>query len=62
MAYSFEATGIDVSKFDAHFQKPLLWYRPHYLPEYTSVVCGLSTSITISAEGLQAKYVIITTS
>jgi len=57
MTYSFEAMGVDVGELVAgQFQKPLLWYKPHYLPEYTSVVCGLLTNDEITVEGLQEEY------
>jgi len=38
------------------FQKPLLWYKPHNLPEYTSVVCGLLTNAEIETEDLHDEY------
>ncbi|MDR2711521.1 MAG: DUF2284 domain-containing protein [Clostridiales bacterium] len=57
MTYSFEAMGIDVDKLIIEqFQKPLLWYKPHCLPEYTSVVCGLLTNAEITAEDLKEEY------
>ena len=57
MAYSFEAMGVDVSKLVIEqFQKPLLWYKPQCLPEYTSVVCGLLTNAEITLQDLQEEY------
>jgi len=57
MTYSFEAMGVNVSRLvSEYFQKPLLWYRPHCLPEYTSVVCGLLTNETIKLSGLYNEY------
>lgn len=57
MTYSFEALGINVSQLaDKFFQKPLLWYKPYCLPEYTSVVCGLLTNAEIMAEDIQREY------
>jgi len=58
MAYSFEAMGIDVSKIvDVYFQKPLLWYKSHCLPLYTSVVCGLLTNNPqLTVDDLYTEY------
>jgi len=57
MTYSFEAMGVDVSKLVCElFQKPLLWYKPCCLPEYTSVVCGLLTNVEIMADDLRKEY------
>jgi predicted metal-binding protein len=57
MTYSFEAMGVDVGKLVAEkFQKPLLWYKPHCIPQYTSVVCGLLTNAEITAEDLHKEY------
>lgn len=57
MTYSFEAMGVDVGKLVIEqFQKPLLWYKPHCLPVYTSVVCGLLTNAEITSEDLQEEY------
>lgn len=57
MTYSLEALGIDVSQLvDKCFNKSLLWYKPHCLPEYTSVVCGLLTNAKITAEDIQEEY------
>lgn len=57
MTFSFEALGIDVGALaDMCFQKPLLWYKPKILPEYTSVVCGLLTNELLSARYLQDEY------
>ena len=54
MTYSFEALGINVAKmvYDL-FGIPLLWYRKHHLPEYTSVVAGL-----ISKERYNASVIL----
>jgi predicted metal-binding protein len=58
MTYSFEALGLDVSALvNRCFQEPLLWYKPHSLPAYTSVVCGLLTNKPISIENLCDEYV-----
>ena len=57
MTYSFEAMGVDVGKLVIElFHVPLLWYKPHNLPEYTSVVCGLLTNSEITVEDLQDEY------
>ena len=57
MTYSLEAMGVDVGKLVMQlFQKPLLWYKPHNLPEYTSVVCGLLTNAEIETEDLHDEY------
>ncbi len=57
MGYSFEALGVDVGQMVYHcFQKPLLWYRRHCLPQYTSVVCGVLTNEELSLEHLKADY------
>jgi len=57
MTYSFEAMGVDVGKLVIElFHKPLLWYKPNNLPEYTSVVCGLLTNAEIKMEDLQGEY------
>ncbi len=57
MAYSFEALGIEVGALvRMHFDRPLLWYKKHLLPEYTSVVCGLLTNETLSLELLKKEY------
>ena len=58
MTYSFEALGLDVNALvNRCFQKPLLWYKPHSLPAYTSVVCGLLTNKPLSIETLHDEYV-----
>lgn len=57
MAYSFEALGIDVGRMVSDcFQKPLLWYQQHHLPQYTSVVCGILTDEEFSIESLKNNY------
>lgn len=57
MTYSFEALGVDVGRLvESYFEQPLLWYRPHFVPEYTSVVCGLLTNDTITVHDLREKY------
>lgn len=57
MTYSFEALGINVSQLvNDYFEKPLLWYKPHYLPEYTSVVCGLLTNDMLTENDLREEY------
>lgn len=57
MAYSFEAMGVDVGRMVLDcFQKPLLWYRPQHMPEYTSVVCGILTNDELSMEYLKGGY------
>lgn len=57
MTYSYEALGIDVGQMiEGYFQKPLLWYKKHCLPRYTSVVCGILTNDSLSEEYLQASY------
>lgn len=57
MTYSFEALGIDVgSMIGDYFEKPLIWYKRNYLPEYTSVVCGILTNESLSEEYLQVMY------
>ena len=57
MKYSFEALGIDVGKLvHEQFRKPLLWYKPHCLPDYTAVVCGLLTNDEITVQDLQEEY------
>ena len=57
MTYSFEAMGVDVGRLVIElFHKPLLWYKPNNLPEYTSVVCGLLTNAEITTEDLQKEY------
>lgn len=57
MTYSFEALGIHVGRMvEDCFHKPLLWYRRHALPEYTSVVCGILTSERLSMEYLEERY------
>lgn len=57
MAYSFEALGIDVGALiDVYFGHPLLWYRKHAVPDYTSVVCGLLTNEDLPLELLERKY------
>jgi len=57
MTYSFEAMGIDVERLiDDLFEKPLLWYNPPFLPEYTSIVCGLLTNEVITKEKLYYEY------
>ena len=64
MAYSFEAMGVDVSSMtELCFNTPLLWYKAHRLPEYTSVICGLLTNkIQVTTNSLQAEYAAIITS
>lgn len=58
MTYSFEALGVDVNALvNRCFQKPLLWYKPHNLPAYTSVVCGLLTNKPLSIKTLQDEYI-----
>lgn len=57
MAYSFEAMGVDVGKLcEEQLQKPLLWYKPHCLPEYTAVVCGLLANAENTVEDLRVEY------
>jgi predicted metal-binding protein len=57
MAYSFESLGVDVSALVNTFStKPLLWYKPHNLPEYTAVVCGLLTNDLLSPKILHEEY------
>lgn len=57
MTYSFESLGIDVSALvDIRFCYPLLWYKQHSLPQYTSVVCGLLTNELLSFECLKSEY------
>lgn len=57
MTYSFEALGIHVGAMtEDFFHRPLLWYRKHALPEYTSVVCGILTKEALSMEYLENKY------
>ena len=57
MTYSFEALGINVSGVvESYFQRPLLWYAPHCLPEYTSVVCGLLTNETVTVDHFCTLY------
>jgi len=57
MTYSFEAMGINVGQLiDTFFQKPLLWYKSHCLPEYTSIVCGLLTNAEITVDYLSNEY------
>lgn len=54
MTYSFEALGIHVGQMvEDHFQKPLLWYQKHTLPEYTSVVCGILTDEILAMDDLE---------
>jgi predicted metal-binding protein len=58
MTYSFEALGLDVSALvNRCFREPLLWYKPHKLPAYTSVVCGLLTNKRLSIKNLYDEYV-----
>jgi len=48
MAYSFEALGVDVNALiEDYFNSELLWYKKGYLPEYTSVVCGILSNVAI---------------
>lgn len=57
MAYSFEALGINVGQMvEDCFQKQLIWYRQHCLPQYTSVVCGILTNENLSDEYLRDSY------
>ncbi|MCL2163532.1 MAG: DUF2284 domain-containing protein [Oscillospiraceae bacterium] len=57
MTYSFEAMGVDVGGLTEYcFHKPLLWYKPNHLPEYTSVVCGLLTNSRITVDELEDDY------
>lgn len=57
MTYSFEALGVNVGALaEWCFHTPLLWYKTHYLPEYTSVVCGLLTNKSLSIETLSEEY------
>lgn len=57
MAYSFEALGIDVGHMvEDYFRKPLLWYRKHALPKYTSVVCGILTDEDLTMDYLEKSY------
>jgi predicted metal-binding protein len=58
MSYSFEALGVNVGVLvEQYFQSKLLWYKPNYLPRYTSVVCGLLSNTVISCEALHDEYV-----
>jgi len=58
MTYSFEALGVDVATLvNECFCDPLLWYKSGYLPEYTSVVCGLLINESLSEKTLYNKYV-----
>ena len=57
MTYSFEAMGVDVGKLvKEQFEKPLLWYKRHCVPQYTSVVCGLLTNAELSVEAFKEEY------
>ena len=57
MTYSFEAMGVNVGKLvSERFQKPLLWYKPGCLPEYTAVVCGLLTNDELTVDDIQTEY------
>ena len=57
MSYSFEALGINVGQLvEDLFQTPLIWYKKHCLPKYTSVVCGILTNENLSDEYLQNSY------
>ena len=57
MTYSPEAMGVDVGRLvDELFGKPLLWYKPHSLPKYTSIVCGLLTNDAFTEEELYYEY------
>ncbi len=57
MTYSYEALGINVGQMiEDYFHKPLLWYKKHCLPQYTSVVCGILTNDSLSEDYLQASY------
>lgn len=57
MTYSFEALGIHVGRMvEDCFGKPLLWYRRHELPEYTSVVCGILTNERLTMKYLEERY------
>ena len=57
MAFSFESLGVDVcAMVNKFFTTPLLWYKPHILPEYTSVVGGLLTNRPLSNEEICEKY------
>jgi predicted metal-binding protein len=58
MTYSFEALGVDVSQIvEKYFSRVLLWYKPHNLPAYTSVVSGLLTNDEITARDIQSEYI-----
>jgi predicted metal-binding protein len=62
MTYSFESLGVDVGALiHEYFSKPLLWYKPGCLPEYTSVVCGLLTNDLLDPEMLSHEYLKIIT-
>jgi len=57
MAYSFEAMGVNVEQLiNKCFDKPLQWYKPKELPEYTSVVCGLLTNEHFTQDFLLKEY------
>ena len=57
MTYSFEALGVDVSRLvEKCFSRTLLWYKPHNLPEYTSIVSGLLTNGEITIMDIKSAY------
>ena len=57
MAYSFEALGVDVNALiKDYFKSELLWYKKGYLPEYTSVVCGILSDVIIPFKSFHEFY------